>query len=168
VTRLLRTCVTAWALMHCLSTYVCGQQAKVSKSEAINCLLRAEITRHYEIEPRINPFYLRGDFDGDGKPDYAFLVKDTSGRQGILVCGSRLKKISILGAGNKVQYGGAAVESVVFDLWQLYDRRPVEQGVGEGKPPRLVGDAILVEKEESASGIYYWDGKKFRWYQQGD
>lgn len=27
----------------------------------------------YAISDRINPFYLRGDFDGDGKPDYAIL-----------------------------------------------------------------------------------------------
>jgi hypothetical protein len=28
--------------------------------------------------------------------------------------------------------------------------------------------AILAEKQESASGLIFWDGKQYRWYQQGD
>jgi hypothetical protein len=28
----------------------------------------------YEISTKLNPFYLRGDFDGDRKPDYAVLI----------------------------------------------------------------------------------------------
>ncbi|MGB7624953.1 MAG: hypothetical protein WBN92_21605, partial [Terriglobia bacterium] len=28
----------------------------------------------YSISTRVNPFYQRGDFDGDGKPDFAVLV----------------------------------------------------------------------------------------------
>jgi hypothetical protein len=32
----------------------------------------------------------------------------------------------------------------------------------------LKGEAILVVKLESSSGLIYWDGKKYQWYQQGD
>jgi len=31
----------------------------------------------YEISTKLNPFYLRGDFDGDGKPDYAVLIESS-------------------------------------------------------------------------------------------
>jgi hypothetical protein len=35
----------------------------------------------------LNPFYLRGDFNGDGKPDVAILVKNkTPGKLGIAIC----------------------------------------------------------------------------------
>jgi len=46
--------------------------------------------------------------------------------------------------------------------------RPVEGSAGETKPVKLHGDAILVSYHESASGLFYWDGKQVRWYQQGD
>jgi hypothetical protein len=32
----------------------------------------------------------------------------------------------------------------------------------------LRGDGLLVEKTESASAILWWDGARYRWYQQGD
>lgn len=32
------------------------------------------LSQNYVPDERINPFYLRGDFDGDGSPDYAILV----------------------------------------------------------------------------------------------
>ena len=34
----------------------------------------------YKIDPRVNPFYLRGDFDGDGKPDFAVTITSETGR----------------------------------------------------------------------------------------
>jgi hypothetical protein len=32
----------------------------------------------------------------------------------------------------------------------------------------MFGEAIMAEKSESASGLIYWDGKRWRWYQLGD
>jgi hypothetical protein len=56
-----------------------------------------------------------------------------------------------------------------FNAWQVHTTaRPVERGVKEGRPPVLLGDAILLEWEESASAIVHWNGKQFVWYQQGD
>ena len=49
-------------------------------------LEKAGTLAHYDLADNLNPFYLRGDFDGDGKPDYAILVisKDTK-KRGIAV-----------------------------------------------------------------------------------
>ena len=55
-----------------------------------------------------------------------------------------------------------------MDAWHVYEKGKVEQGASEGKPPKLKGDAIMAIKTESASGLIYWNGKKFDWYQQGD
>lgn len=124
----------------------------------------------YSISARINPFYLRGDFDGDGISDYAVLVvakKDQT--KGIAIWLSGQKKVYVLGAGNPFKFTGAQAADFDFiDTWQVYGKKGVERGVGAGPPPKLLGEAILAGKKESASGLIYWNGKGFSWYQQGD
>ena len=55
----------------------------------------AECMKHagpsFEIDYRLNPFYLRGDLDGDKKPDDAVLVKKGPNR-GIVICRSASPK----------------------------------------------------------------------------
>jgi hypothetical protein len=124
----------------------------------------------YKLDGRMNPFYLRGDFDGDGKPDYALWIKaKAGGATGIAIWLSSRQKFIILGAGVPFRFAGST-ESNFEDLnvWRVYGKRPVEQGVEAGPPPRLIGEAILVGRSESGSGLIYWDGKSFMWYQQGD
>ncbi len=130
----------------------------------------AAFAQDYSISRRINPFYLRGDFDGDGRPDYAILVtakKDQS--RGIAIWLSSKNKIYVIGAGHPFKFSGE--ESSDFDFiddWQVYEKKPVETGVEAGPPPRLIGEAILAGKSEDGSGLIYWNGTKFLWYQQGD
>lgn len=120
----------------------------------------------------INPFCLRGDFDGDGRVDYAVLVSRRSdNKKGIAIWLSSKRNFGpiILGAGRKSEAGASESDNWnFFDAWQVYGKRRVGQGVGDGVPPKLIGEAMLIEKSEAASGIIYWDGKRFRWYQQGD
>ena len=126
----------------------------------------------FEIGTWLNPFYIRGDFDGDGFFDYAILLRRRSdGKKGIAVwlSGRSSSGLIVLGAGRKARAGGGETDDWgFFDAWQVYGKRTVLQGAGEGKPPKLIGEAILIEKTESASGLLYWDGRQFRWYQQGD
>jgi hypothetical protein len=118
----------------------------------------------YEISGKINPFYLRGDFDGDGSSDYAVLIRKDS-QQGVMICRRAAAKPTVLGAGAEFNQ----MKDLDFNAWQVHPKgRRVERGVGEGKAPTLIGDAILIEWEESASALIYWDGKRFIWYQQGD
>ena len=119
----------------------------------------------------LDPFYLRGDFDGDGLPDYACLITSSDGlKRGIAVWLSSNPKarFQILGAGVPFQYGAEKSDDLNFNAWHVYGKRLVGQGASQEKPPRLRGEAILVEVKESASGLIYWNGKSFAWYQQGD
>jgi hypothetical protein len=124
----------------------------------------------YSVSDRINPFYLRGDFDGDGRSDYAILVtakKDHS--KGIAIWLSSQKKVFVLGAGQPFQINGEAITNLDFlDVWQVYGKKTVEGAPEAGPPPKLIGEAILAGKAEAASGLIYWNGKNFLWYQQGD
>ena len=51
------------------------------------CLELPSIRQRAVIVQTVNPFYLRGDFDGDGKPDYAVTVKGKhSGKLRVVMC----------------------------------------------------------------------------------
>lgn len=124
----------------------------------------------YELVFSMNPFYLRGDFDGDAKPDYALRIKSKKdGKTGIAFWLSSLRRFVILGAGIPWRAGNSLQADMDWmDLRQVYGKRPIERGVEAGSPPKLIGEAVLAARSESASGIIYWNGKRFAWYQQGD
>jgi hypothetical protein len=136
------------------------------------------LSNRYVFSSRLNPFYQRGDFDGDGKQDIAIWIRELkSNKVGIAILNRRTEKISIIGAGNMIvdragkalwarADGGDSLDYI--NAWYVYEKGIVEQGVGEGSPPMLKGDALMLIKTESASGLIYWTGKRYAWYQQGD
>jgi hypothetical protein len=128
----------------------------------------SSFSKNLEFSYGLNPFYQSGDFDGDGRLDVALLVKNkVTGKVGIVVIHSGSRPAVLLGAGTPWM-GNPRYDFNWMDAWQIYPRGPVGQGAGEGKPPILKGDAILAIKTESASGLIYWTGAAYRWYQQGD
>lgn len=61
----------------------------------------------FNIVFRINPFYIRGDFNGDTISDVAALIERRKDKKlGILICHGRSKDFYILGAGNSFGKGG--------------------------------------------------------------
>lgn len=121
----------------------------------------------YEVAFHLNPFYLRGDFNSDGKIDVAVLVKQrTTGKTGIAIIDGVTNKVTILGAGTAIGNGGDDFEWM--DTWQIYSKKRVTPGSDVTKIPHLRGDALLVGKSEAASALIYWSGKRYTWLQQGD
>jgi hypothetical protein len=139
-------------------------------SDVLEAVNSGHFAETYAIDGHMNPFYLRGDFDGDGKPDYALWIKAKAGNAtGISIWISSQKRLIILGAGRPFNFAGSTESSFEnLNVWEVYGKRPVERGVEAGVPPKLIGEAILVGKSESGSGLIYWTGKSFKWYQQGD
>lgn len=139
-------------------------------SEILLAVGLGPFAQSYDIDGSLNPFYLRGDFDGDGKADYALRVKSKShGEVGIAIWLSSRRNLVILGAGTPFKVSGETATNLDFlNTWKVYAKGPVDQGVGVGPPPKLIGEALLVGKRESANGLIYWNGKSFLWYQQGD
>ncbi|MCI0624146.1 MAG: hypothetical protein L0387_21270 [Acidobacteria bacterium] len=123
--------------------------------------------KRYALISHLNPFYVHGDFNGDGRTDTAVLVKNRDSRKtGIAIVHAGAKSAIILGAGRK--FGNGGDDFNWMDAWHLYPRGVVERGADESAPPTLWGDALMVIKTESASALVYWNGKRYAWYQQGD
>jgi hypothetical protein len=129
-----------------------------------------QFSETYDLDGSINPFYLRGDFDGDGKADYAFRIKSKADHSsGIAIWLSSLRRFVILGAGKPFEFSGSIAANLNFlNTWTVYGKRAIERGVESGSPPHLIGEAILAGEREGASGLIYWNRKSFVWYQQGD
>lgn len=129
---------------------------------------KKEFNSKYNINKNLNPFYLRGDFDGDNMFDYALAIIDLESRKkGFLIFHPSTKKYFIVGAGTTI-LGGQSDDLWMIDAWEVYEKRTVERGATDAKPPILIGEAILAKKLEASSGLIYWNGKDYRWYQQGD
>ena len=123
--------------------------------------------KKYDLSFHVNPSYLEGDFNGDGKMDAAVLIKERStGKLGIAIVHGTTGKVTILGAGIGIGNGGDDFEWM--DSWQVYSKTRAAHAAGEISVPQLSGDALLVEKSEAASALIYWNGKRYVWSQQGD
>jgi len=135
--------------------------------QAINkAIANGSLAKEYELSLRVNPLYLCGDFNGDGKADIAVLVKQHStGKLGIAIINGATDKVTVVGAGNAIGNGGDNFEWM--DSWQLYSEGRAAQAAG-GRGPKLHGDALLVSKSEAASALIYWNGKRYAWFQRGD
>lgn len=114
----------------------------------------------YQVIQRINPFYLRGDFDGDGRIDHAVLIAEPNSRkEGFLVCfGRPQSKPQVLGAGQTVSAEGRLKvdDFALIDVW--------------GVATRCAGrrhDCLFVEQAEAGSGLFVWNGQRFVWVQRG-
>lgn len=119
-----------------------------------------------EVNARINPFVLRGDFDGDGKGDLAVLVRDkASGKEGIAFLFRKQSTPVIVGAGHALSNGGDNFSWL--ELWYVEDKGTLQTSY-HAKAVKLKADAIVVAKEGSASALVYIRDGKAVWQQQGD
>ena len=130
-------------------------------------IARAGLDRTLAVDARLNPFILRGDFDGDGRADAAVLVADkASAKKGIAIVHRGTNRVFVVGAGRANSNGGD--DFSWMDAWTIFEKGPVRRGATKATPPVLKGDALLVAKSEAADAILWWDGATYRWYQQGD
>jgi hypothetical protein len=165
--KMMKSTVKLSAILTLITTFVWGQSPYLPK-ELNNFYNQEKIRSSFEVNTGINPFYLRGDFDGDKKADYALaVIEQKTGKKGIIIFHPISKNYFVIGAGKELStrpgddYGW-------MNAWEVYDRKEPELGVGEVRRIKLKSEAMLVHKLESSSGLIYWDGKKYQWYQQGD
>jgi len=107
-----------------------------------------------EADGRINPFYLSGDFDGDGITDFAVQVKSkTSKAYDVLFC---------FGNGKRILWPAGGSNDAQYDCWWLMPKGGKLLSVY----PQVKHDAINVGITDEGGGVLYWTGKKFGWIPQ--
>ena len=88
------------------------------------CLAKAGSA--YEVSHKVDPSYLKGDFDGDGKPDYAVLVTHDEA-QGIVVCRGSAASPVVVGAGRSFNQ----MKNLDFSAWRVHARTAASREVRE-------------------------------------
>lgn len=109
-----------------------------------------------------NPYFVRGDLDGDRSIDYAVIVESRkNGREGLLICFRNKEAKAVL-------LGLDPNNPPPFWLlmnWDIETPAEVRQALdSDGKPIGIkpTGESIVM-KGEGWEGIIYWDGQTFRW-----
>lgn len=118
-------------------------------------------SKKYELYFGVNPYYQRGDFDGDGAPDVAVLMRERSTKKvGIALVHATSRTWHVVGAGSSLGNGG--------DDWRWLGAWRVEPGTTLAEVPGFRAEVLFVEAPESASALVYWDGQRYRWVQRGN
>jgi len=109
-------------------------------------------------ENRNYPYITKGDFNGDGKPDMAAVVTDSS---------KQLFRIAIITGKDNIIFWE---EDVLVDAaLTTIPKSDIEGMDGEKtKKVKLKGDGINVEYFEKASFVLYWDKTSFKRIKTGD
>lgn len=113
--------------------------------------------------------YLEPDLDGDNIPDIVIpVIRKADDSPGLVMCLLGDERLIMAGYEGRI---GAHLDPAYFgraDFWQVHEG-PVGHGVGEGPPPRLSGDAILLAKQDSSSVLLFLSSSgNLDSYWQGD
>jgi hypothetical protein len=133
-----------------------------------------KISDRYKISDYMNPFYLEADFNGDNKLDIVItVIEKNSKKKGFIIIHQNTNDYFIIGAGTK--FGNGGDDFTWMDIWKLHRDLQAHEltfkengDIDDSKDLLLKSTAITVEKSESASGLIYWDGEKYKWAQTSD
>jgi len=141
-------------------------QEIVHPERIIQCL-KNKNTSALSVLTYINPYYLRGDFNGNGNPDYAIRVRSNKGGRGVLIC-SDSGKVFLLGMGiGGGQFSDMPEDNFLAPHWEVITKREVvDLKAFQNNVPKPVpstkGEAIAMIWEDGIS-LIYWDGTAFKW-----
>lgn len=129
--------------------------------------------RTLTILTEVNPYYLRGDFDGDRTIDLAIAVRDAAENDGIIIC-SRTKGVSVLGSVYpRVPFGDVRGDRMLPVGWNVIGKAELRKLLRENNPKRHIGfitklsmmsEEILYIPDSESMAIVYCVAGKYYWY----
>ncbi len=133
------------------------------------CLKQPAVKSVAELVFYANPFYLRGDFDGDGKPDYAIAVRGPKTRRnGVLFCLAN-KTTHVVGADRPLRppFSDMPNDNFVASNWEVFTKADIADlkrfDTNVPNPvPRTIGEAVAMIWEDGIA-LIYWNGTRFLW-----
>jgi hypothetical protein len=126
-----------------------------------SCLDREAVRSVAILQVKTNPYYLRGDFDGDGRADYAVaIVGRTTGRNGIALCNASGFTSVLRGDARPNQpFSDMPDDNFLSGDWCVLTRAEALRRVSAKKlSANLKGEVILMPWDD-ADGIVYFDGQ---------
>jgi len=128
----------------------------------IKTCMESQALKAYRIDSRVNPYYIRGDFDGDAKADFAvMIVGPNSTSSGLAICQGNGRHF-ILGAGSRPEFSHKKDDNFLSSDWEVLTLAEFRNQVYDKKAAaNAKGEVILLSWEDGSSYIY-WDGTAYR------
>ena len=119
-----------------------------------------------------NPFYLRGDFNGDKVMDLAVLVFNQKNEKGLIIAHGNSERTYYIvneraeaqaGADLRIPFGVGGAEFFWHALTNGEAIEHLKSNYRDSfkKGTKVVGEAISYGKMEGFGGVIYWDGKQY-------
>lgn len=132
-----------------------------------------KIKGKYLLDPRLNPFYLEEDFNGDGILDIALPIKEiSSDKLGFAIIHGGKQEVFIVGAGKLIKNALGDDQSYI-DVWKLNREK---ENIGtevddkgdliETQPVLLNNPSINILKTELGGGLIFWNGTEYEYLHQ--
>jgi hypothetical protein len=142
----------------------------ISPTAIQNCLPKVNVGESIDFDLSVNPFYLRLDFDGNRKIDYAVRIKGKETKaKGLLICKDGEEPF-IFGklAKSKTPLTDVEDDNFMMDDWDVvtkadFRNSPTYPQGGKGKEgANAKGEAVAFTFPIDGVMYIYWDGKNFR------
>ena len=132
-----------------------------------------KIKGKYLLDPRLNPFYLEEDFNGDGILDIALPIKEiSSDKLGFAIIHGGKQEVFIVGAGTLIKKALGDDQSYI-DVWKLNREK---ENIGtevddkgdliETQPILLNNPSINILNTELGGGLIFWNGTEYEYLHQ--
>jgi hypothetical protein len=125
----------------------------------------------------INPYYLRGDFDGDGRNDLAIamLSANDNTKLGTGICRGGMPPVLLGSIGQGKPFSDDPADSIASVGWAVITRDQVIQILKTSNPSRhqktriraklaMVKGEMIYMPYEDAEGLIFFAGGHFQWY----
>lgn len=152
------------AVLLFLSSAFSAEIAIVVPEQVRRCLSAQKL--RVSVDDSVNPFFIRGDIDGDTNADYVAAVKNSAtGQPGILICMSNGEH-TLFSAGSLAAPEGlvlSADQSLSAVGWTFVTRSEVRHRLKQlPAASQMRGEAVLLQYEGDRALIFR-SGAKFKW-----